>query len=582
MDSNAIKGPGPSQASSEDIKAILVGSRTPPVVDAKVDEATAEQVKDSPRVLLTRSDTPKPVEAAAIHGEEQSAEDHSSTAATKQVLETDRVVLKLSSKPQPVDPTAILGHSAKEEATAATFHGEADSTSEKLAATPNKQSTEPDRVVLKLTPTPQPVDAHSIRGPDTDGDETAVTNEESTKVPDTSAAKIVNEKPRATQDANVSQRLVLSFSPTPQKVDLDQAVHARAISMDGTIIPVEDNSAQDTVSSALKAASQRRIAEVTELNAIPLTSEPRLVVKSNHVLRLSKHPRSPQSSSRDLRHQPSADEMATTRSILEFAKYVSATPTQAAKALELNDDTNATASSEGRLPVADAQDFAKRVLGFSEAATNAIQNQVVGAALGSAVQSDRIVLTRSDPKPGDDRAELYRLLTRRVEAQRASQRHNAPGSVHPQTPVTNISMSPPGESTLPPAEAEADAKPQVIVTDKVGTEDFIRMPISVLSQNSESVTFELTQTWADDALNWMAIEYSTDFGWTCPSFERVSAGKLQLFTAKCENGQAQVSIFCRHFSFEGDARTPGYCNAPQGNKIATYFSLPCVPSLITR
>jgi hypothetical protein len=393
---------------------------------------------------------------------------------------------------------------------------------------------------------------------------------------ETTEAISKNDHQQASQ--NTSKVLSLSPTPTPQNDGHTQAAYEHVINLDGTSTP------EDFSSTTLQATSQRRAqssATLASMKIIPLTSEPRLAFDSNYLFRHS-NSQSIETASEDW---ASADSIATTRSMLKFATYVTATPSQAAKALasivtdgNLND--SAVATDNKSLPQANAQEFNHRIIGFSSTPPSAqkFEHESVGAALGSAERrNDRILLTRPDKESDDEWAEVYRLLTRQAEAKRANQYRNAPDENNlSQTPESNSSQTI-GASSLETNSdrVHSDTLTRVVVTDKVGHEDYTSMPILVLSQDDDFVRFELRQLWTE-SLNWMAIEYWTDFGWHCPSFHRVPSGKSQIFTAKCsDDGFATVSVFCQHDSFQGDANTPGYCSAPKGNKIATYFSLSC-------
>ncbi|GKY90483.1 hypothetical protein MPSEU_000022100 [Mayamaea pseudoterrestris] len=523
------------------------------------------------RTILTLTKTRQKVDPTAIHG--------------KQHVETSSDKIADAMKPEKDIDASIKVVDALD---AALMTKDASATEYARGPAANNQ---PERNVLQLSTEPQEGDRHVHYGKqETTASIVNAAASSHGRESGEALAAIPTDDDKQTdmpqyattsnQAAPQNTRLVLTLSPTPQKIELIQALHEQAIDIDGSVNSASPNASSKT----LQAASQRQTRQSPSLNTISLTAEPKLVVNSNYVLRLSRHPQNIQMAAADIANEATT---ATTRSILRFATYVTATPTQAAKArespvvLDNANVTNATFSEVPR-PLVNAQEFSSRVLGFSddESPRNVDQPVIVGAALGSTARSDRIVLKRSDPEPGDERAENFRLLIRRADAQRAMLFRTAPSDSAPsETPVTNQSTfspvelmdSRPGSASL----QVASSSPQVVVTEKIGDQDFISMPISILDQRAGYVTFELKQQWTD-ALNWMAIEYLTDFGWTCPTFQQVPFDKSQIFTAKCSpDGIAEIGVFCRHFTYESSARVPGYCHAPKGNMIATYFSLPC-------
>lgn len=75
--------------------------------------------------------------------------------------------------------------------------------------------------------------------------------------------------------------------------------------------------------------------------------------------------------------------------------------------------------------------------------------------------------------------------------------------------------------------------------------DFQGEPITVVSQDTDSVTYKLSQTWSDDKLCMIATHYDdTDSpDMVCPEVHNVAPGEVADYTAKCVNGIASINVY---------------------------------------
>jgi hypothetical protein len=89
---------------------------------------------------------------------------------------------------------------------------------------------------------------------------------------------------------------------------------------------------------------------------------------------------------------------------------------------------------------------------------------------------------------------------------------------------------------------------------KIGGTNYAQMPITILSQDPTEVTFELSQEWTSQNLDYLFVRFrDTDFvSPSCLAFDDVSASwKSDPFTAACTRNSkvAMVEVWASHSTF---------------------------------
>jgi hypothetical protein len=125
------------------------------------------------------------------------------------------------------------------------------------------------------------------------------------------------------------------------------------------------------------------------------------------------------------------------------------------------------------------------------------------------------------------------------------------------------------------------------------------MPITVMSQNTDTVSFTVNQVFkAGGTISWMATRFNDvnqGNARICPKLNEVSPGSVDYskvssvypnnkqLTAKCVDGIANVELYIHDgskiFKQQAVFTVPADCNpsADIGNKMGYIFSVPCIP-----
>jgi hypothetical protein len=111
--------------------------------------------------------------------------------------------------------------------------------------------------------------------------------------------------------------------------------------------------------------------------------------------------------------------------------------------------------------------------------------------------------------------------------------------------------------------------------------NFASPPITILSQDNDTVTFEMRQSFTDGTLCLVGTYYEslTNNRLVCQVEDSVAPGVIGTHTAVCHAGKAQVEVFIYDtmFSSSGNATVPDECSPmePGENTIKLVFVLPC-------
>ena len=140
-----------------------------------------------------------------------------------------------------------------------------------------------------------------------------------------------------------------------------------------------------------------------------------------------------------------------------------------------------------------------------------------------------------------------------------------------------LTMAPTSSPTSAPT---VDCVPNIKYTT-TGARGSIYPPVEVFEQNNDTVTFSISQTWADHPMCQIAVAYTSPWdGYTCDSQNNVPPGELGYYKAVCVDGVATVTLYAEDFIFGASATVsdvPTQC-APfvnGGHSIKYTLSIPC-------
>ena len=109
--------------------------------------------------------------------------------------------------------------------------------------------------------------------------------------------------------------------------------------------------------------------------------------------------------------------------------------------------------------------------------------------------------------------------------------------------------------------------------------DFEADPIKILEQNTDTVTFSVSQTFQDDLLCLIGVYYESDQGYECPGTANAAAGEFAQYTAVCTNGVAFVDLYVYDPVLLDNPEAialPSICEGTPLEKTYKYsFSIPC-------
>jgi hypothetical protein len=129
----------------------------------------------------------------------------------------------------------------------------------------------------------------------------------------------------------------------------------------------------------------------------------------------------------------------------------------------------------------------------------------------------------------------------------------------------------------------------ITLAGQIGSSTYDSMPITIISQDTTSVTIEVANTWGEDVLSNMFTQYDeSSLKSTCHESTQVAKSDTSRYTIACmaEDPVAHVDIFVTDDSFSADlddAAVPQCCH-PDADEVATaplrtvqyIFMLQCV------
>jgi hypothetical protein len=161
------------------------------------------------------------------------------------------------------------------------------------------------------------------------------------------------------------------------------------------------------------------------------------------------------------------------------------------------------------------------------------------------------------------------------------------------SPAGFLGLAPPTETSEPtvaPAgltvfNEEPECPADVKLVSSVGETSYGNFPITIVSQDTSSVTFEVKGSWQTEIAYLYAQFHDTDKSEDCFAYETIDAAFSEQITANCMEKVpiSIVSIFISGSSLsveKDDAEVPECCHAPEQNTfpVAEYtFQIYCVP-----
>jgi hypothetical protein len=138
-------------------------------------------------------------------------------------------------------------------------------------------------------------------------------------------------------------------------------------------------------------------------------------------------------------------------------------------------------------------------------------------------------------------------------------------------------------TAIPSASPTVNCIPDVIYEPSI-PQAYNFEPIAILKQEGQNVTFTVSQTWDEDKVCLIATDYvsAKDSAPTCDPRDNVPAGEFAMYTAKCVNGYAVISMFVQDSIFPASASVPSIparCSpiaSSQPNTISYKVTIPCV------
>jgi hypothetical protein len=117
----------------------------------------------------------------------------------------------------------------------------------------------------------------------------------------------------------------------------------------------------------------------------------------------------------------------------------------------------------------------------------------------------------------------------------------------------------------------------------VGDVEYLGVPLEIIYQDKENVTFSVSQTWTNKSMSAIWTYFlSLDGVYVCRQEENVAMGQLKVYQAKCnDDGNAIVTIWAIDPSFGTSADAPSPCfttgaAASQVNGQMYNYTLACV------
>ena len=155
-------------------------------------------------------------------------------------------------------------------------------------------------------------------------------------------------------------------------------------------------------------------------------------------------------------------------------------------------------------------------------------------------------------------------------------------------PTTAPGSTPAPQQAAPSATPVAPPTPEDCVPDIVyipssNETSYSFPPIKILKQEGQNVTFAVSQTWSEDDVCLIATDYVSvkDDAPTCDPRDNVPPGEYALYTAKCVDGLAVITMYVQDKSFLSSStvdNVPERCSpiaSSQPNTISYEVAIPC-------
>ncbi|GKZ01214.1 hypothetical protein MPSEU_001072700 [Mayamaea pseudoterrestris] len=126
-----------------------------------------------------------------------------------------------------------------------------------------------------------------------------------------------------------------------------------------------------------------------------------------------------------------------------------------------------------------------------------------------------------------------------------------------------------------------DCVPDIEFVQGLST-DFEYPPIEILSYEGDKVVFSASQTWTEDTLCQVAVDYSAadkNGAMTCDSHAGVAPGEIDVYRAVCVKGFAHIDVYAHdEFFAETTLNVPSRCSVANGAHTHSYkIVIPCNP-----
>ncbi|GKY90275.1 hypothetical protein MPSEU_000001600 [Mayamaea pseudoterrestris] len=146
-------------------------------------------------------------------------------------------------------------------------------------------------------------------------------------------------------------------------------------------------------------------------------------------------------------------------------------------------------------------------------------------------------------------------------------------------PTDGPTVAPVTIPTVPPTSMPNLTPECITITPSSPLHEFEYGPITIISQDSETVSFSVSQTWSNTPVCLLGTEYTyTDGTKTCNDKSYVAPGEVGLYTALCQNGVADITIFVQDAMFMGESAVmSNLCQLFNSgeNTISYAISVPC-------
>lgn len=155
-------------------------------------------------------------------------------------------------------------------------------------------------------------------------------------------------------------------------------------------------------------------------------------------------------------------------------------------------------------------------------------------------------------------------------------------------PTTTPGSTPAPQQSAPSATPVSaptpeDCIPDIVYTPSSNETSYILPPIKVLRQEGDNVTFTVSQTWSEDQVCLIATDYvsAEEDAPICDPRDNVRPGEYALYTAKCVDGLAVITMYVQDKKFLSTSTVdyvPERCSpiaSSQPSTISYEVSIPC-------